>query len=45
MDTYEDMFELTPNGQNNTFIQNPYVSSVFDITKTTHVSLTHGASQ
>jgi hypothetical protein len=45
METYEDMFVLQANSQNTSFIQNPYDSTSFNITKLTHASLTNGASQ
>ena len=45
METYEDMFMLQSNSQNTSFIQNPYDSTAFNITKVTHVSLINGASQ
>lgn len=45
MEKFEDMFLLQSNSQNVNFVQNAYNSTSFDISKTTHLSLTHGASQ
>ena len=45
MHSFEDMFLLQSNSQNVNFVQNAYNSTSFDISKTTHLSLTHGASQ
>lgn len=45
MEKFEDMFLLQSNSQNANFVKNAYDSASFDITKTTHLSLTNGATQ